>query len=71
MANEFFRAYGPDAAITISPRGQAIRKDWALECRLSQFQTTTTLQFLPARLAKTVALAPIYATIGENFGILA
>ena len=24
MANEFFRAYGPDAAITISPRGQGI-----------------------------------------------
>ena len=24
MANEFFRAYGGDAAITISPRGQSI-----------------------------------------------
>ena len=24
MANEFFRAYGGDAAITISPRGQGI-----------------------------------------------
>ncbi len=24
MANEFFRTYGPDAAITISPRGQGI-----------------------------------------------
>ncbi len=24
MANEFFRAYGPDVAITISPRGQGI-----------------------------------------------
>ncbi len=24
MANEFFRAYGPDAAVTISPRGQGI-----------------------------------------------
>ena len=24
MANEFFRSYGPDAAITISPRGQGI-----------------------------------------------
>ncbi len=24
MANEFFRHYGPDAAITISPRGQGI-----------------------------------------------
>ena len=24
MANEFFRAYGGDVAITISPRGQAI-----------------------------------------------
>ncbi len=24
MANEFFRAYGPDAAVTISPRGQSI-----------------------------------------------
>ncbi len=24
MANEFFRAYGPDVAVTISPRGQAI-----------------------------------------------
>ncbi|MCH7712458.1 MAG: Rdx family protein [Chloroflexi bacterium] len=24
MATEFFRAYGPDAAITISPRGQGI-----------------------------------------------
>ena len=24
MANEFFRAYGPDAAITITPRGQGI-----------------------------------------------
>ena len=24
MANEFFRAYGADAAITISPRGQGI-----------------------------------------------
>ena len=24
MANECFRAYGPDAAITISPRGQGI-----------------------------------------------
>ena len=24
MANEFFRAFGPDAAITISPRGQGI-----------------------------------------------
>ena len=24
MANEFFRHYGPDAAITISPRGQSI-----------------------------------------------
>ena len=24
MANEFFRAYGPDAAITVSPRGQGI-----------------------------------------------
>ncbi len=24
MANEFFRAFGPDVAITISPRGQSI-----------------------------------------------
>jgi predicted Rdx family selenoprotein len=24
MANEFFRAYGADASITISPRGQGI-----------------------------------------------
>jgi predicted Rdx family selenoprotein len=24
MANEFFRAYGPDVAVTISPRGQGI-----------------------------------------------
>ena len=24
MANEFFRAYGPDAAVSISPRGQGI-----------------------------------------------
>ena len=24
MANEFFRHFGPDASITISPRGQAI-----------------------------------------------
>ena len=24
MATEFFRAYGPDAAISISPRGQGI-----------------------------------------------
>ena len=24
MANEFFRTYGPDAAITVSPRGQGI-----------------------------------------------
>ena len=24
MANEFFRAYGPDAAVTISPRGEGI-----------------------------------------------
>jgi predicted Rdx family selenoprotein len=24
MANEFFRAYGPDIAVTISPRGQGI-----------------------------------------------
>lgn len=24
MANEFFRHYGPDAAIAISPRGQGI-----------------------------------------------
>ena len=24
MANEFFRHYGPDAAITISPRGQGV-----------------------------------------------
>ena len=24
MATEFFRAFGPDAAITISPRGQSI-----------------------------------------------
>jgi len=24
MANEFFRAFGPDTAITISPRGQGI-----------------------------------------------
>jgi len=24
MANEFFRHYGPDAAVTISPRGQGI-----------------------------------------------
>ena len=24
MANEFFRAYGPDVAITISPRGQGV-----------------------------------------------
>ena len=24
MANEFFRAYGPDAAITITPSGQGI-----------------------------------------------
>lgn len=24
MADEFFRAYGPDVAITISPRGQGI-----------------------------------------------
>ena len=24
MANEFFRTYGPDASITISPRGQGI-----------------------------------------------
>ena len=24
MANEFFRAYGPEAAVTISPRGQGI-----------------------------------------------
>ncbi len=24
MANEFFRAYGPDAAVIISPRGQSI-----------------------------------------------
>ncbi len=24
MANEFFRHFGPDAAVTISPRGQSI-----------------------------------------------
>ena len=24
MANEFFRHFGPDAAVTISPRGQGI-----------------------------------------------
>ena len=24
MANEFFRHYGPDVAVTISPRGQGI-----------------------------------------------
>ena len=24
MANEFFRFYGPDVAVTISPRGQGI-----------------------------------------------
>jgi predicted Rdx family selenoprotein len=24
MANEFFRAYGPDVTVTISPRGQGI-----------------------------------------------
>ena len=24
MANEFFRAYGPDVAVSISPRGQSI-----------------------------------------------
>ncbi|PKB72060.1 MAG: hypothetical protein BZY87_02305 [SAR202 cluster bacterium Io17-Chloro-G6] len=24
MANEFFRHYGPDAAVAISPRGQSI-----------------------------------------------
>ena len=24
MAEEFFRAYGPDVAVTISPRGQGI-----------------------------------------------
>jgi predicted Rdx family selenoprotein len=24
MANEFFRAYGPEVAVTISPRGQGI-----------------------------------------------
>ena len=24
MANEFFRAYGPDVSVTISPRGQSI-----------------------------------------------
>ncbi len=24
MANEFFQAYGPDVAVTISPRGQGI-----------------------------------------------
>lgn len=24
MANEFFRTFGPDASITISPRGQSI-----------------------------------------------
>ncbi|MBM3941732.1 MAG: hypothetical protein FJ316_02185 [SAR202 cluster bacterium] len=24
MANEFFRSFGPDVAITISPRGQGI-----------------------------------------------
>ena len=26
MANEFFRPFGPDAAIAISPRGQSIRE---------------------------------------------
>ena len=29
MANEFFRAYGGDAAITISPRGQGIMEVFA------------------------------------------
>ena len=29
MANEFFRHYGPDAAITISPRGQGIMEVFA------------------------------------------
>ena len=29
MANEFFRHYGPDVAVTISPRGQGIMEVFA------------------------------------------